>query len=225
MVYHPSRTYLPKEAWAGAVNRSFPSPHHQTTPPFTSYLWPMAPPCPILAGYRLVAPGSCACFPFNFVQESACCSCICRDLETLRLHFLAFHAGFLLVLCSNQKLGLVWWWALYFFGPPLVFSLLPAALACNSCRNDPILLGPFLGWLFYSFSQWPIIGTILFLFTHGLLCPFVFSFWASAARLLILLGFLGLFANSTLPWALLLTSLGFPGPITLSLSLSFMSLP
>ena len=85
----------------------FPSPHHQTTPPFTSYLWPMAPLCPILAGYRLVAPGPCACFPFNFVQESACCSCVCRDLETLRLHFLAFHAGFLLVLRSNQKLGLV----------------------------------------------------------------------------------------------------------------------
>ena len=112
-----------------------------------------------------------------------------------------------------------------FLWPTFGFSLLPAALACNSCRNDPILLGPFLGRLFYSFSQWPIIGTVLFLFTHGLLCPFIFSFWASAARLLILLGFLGLFANSTLPWALLLTSLGFPGPITLSLSLGFMSLP
>ena len=85
----------------------FPSPHHQTTPPFTSYLWPMAPPCPILAGYRLVMPGPCTCFPFKFVQESACCSCVCRNLETLRLRFLAFHAGFLLVLRSNQKLGFV----------------------------------------------------------------------------------------------------------------------
>ena len=85
----------------------FPSPHHQTTPPFTSYLWPTAPPCPILAGYRLVAPGLCACFPFKFVQESACCSCVCRNLKTLRLHFLAFHAGFLVVFHSNQKLGLV----------------------------------------------------------------------------------------------------------------------
>ena len=45
----------------------FPSPHHQTTPPFISYLWPMAPPCPVLAGYRLVAPGPCACFPLKFV--------------------------------------------------------------------------------------------------------------------------------------------------------------
>ena len=85
----------------------FPSPHHQTTPPFTFYLWPMAPPCPILAGYRLVVPGPCACFPFKFVQESTCCSCVCRNLETLRLRFLAFHAGFLLLLRSNQKLGFV----------------------------------------------------------------------------------------------------------------------
>ena len=112
-----------------------------------------------------------------------------------------------------------------FLVPTFCFSLLPAVLAYSSCCNDSILLGPFLGRPFYSFSQWLITGTVLFFFTHVLLCPFGFSFWASTARLLILLGFLGLFANSTLPWALLLTSLGFPGPITLSLSLGFMSLP
>ena len=67
----------------------------------------------------------------------------------------------------------------------LCFSLLPAVLAYNSYRNDSILLGPLLDRPFYSFSQWPIIGTVLFLFTHGLLCPFVFSFWASTAHLLI----------------------------------------
>ena len=40
VVYHPSRTYLPKEAWVGAVNRSFslsPPPNH--TP---LYLLPLA---------------------------------------------------------------------------------------------------------------------------------------------------------------------------------------
>ena len=46
-------------------------------------------------------------FPFKFVQESACCSCVCSNLETLCLRFLAFHAGFLLVFRSNQELGLV----------------------------------------------------------------------------------------------------------------------
>ena len=85
----------------------FPFPHHQTTPSFTSYLWPMALSCPILARYRLVAPGPCVCFPSKFVQESACCSCVCRNLEILHLRFLAFHAGFLLVFRSNQELGLV----------------------------------------------------------------------------------------------------------------------
>ena len=112
-----------------------------------------------------------------------------------------------------------------FLVPTFVFSLLPAVLAYSFCRNDSILLGPFLGRSFYSFSQWPTIGTVLFPFIHGLLCPFVFFFWATTAHLLILLGFLGPFANSTLPWALLLTSLGFPGPITLFLSLGFMGLP
>ena len=91
-----SQKRLEQEPWIDL----FPSPHHQTTPPFTSYLWPMAPPCPILAGYRLVAPGPCARFPFKFVQKSTCCSYVCRNLETLRLRFLAFHAGFLLVFRS-----------------------------------------------------------------------------------------------------------------------------
>ena len=88
---------------------TFPFPHHQTIPPLplTSYLWPMAPPCPILAGYRLVVPGPCACFPFRYVQESACCSCVCRDLETLRLRFLTLHVGFSLVSHSIQELGFV----------------------------------------------------------------------------------------------------------------------
>ena len=39
VVYHPSRTYLPKEAWVGAVNRSFPlSPPPNHTP---LYLLPL----------------------------------------------------------------------------------------------------------------------------------------------------------------------------------------
>ena len=107
VVYHPRRTYLPKEAWAGAANRSFPLSPPPNLTPFTSYLWPMAPPRPILVRYRLVVPGPCACFPFKFVQESACCLCVCRDLETLRLRFLAFHVGFPLVFRSIQELGFV----------------------------------------------------------------------------------------------------------------------
>ena len=99
VVCHPSRTYLPKGLGLGQEpqNRSFPlfpPPNHT---PFTSYLCPLAPPRPILAGYRLVVPGPCACFPFRYVQESACCSCICCDLEALRPCFLTFYVGFSLV--------------------------------------------------------------------------------------------------------------------------------
>ena len=97
----------PKRGLSRDRNRSFPLSPPPNHTPFTCYLWPMAPPCPILAGYRLVVPGPCACFPFKFVQESACCACVCRNLGTLRLRFLAFHAGFLLVLRFNQKLGFV----------------------------------------------------------------------------------------------------------------------
>ena len=98
----------------------------------------------------------------------------------------------------------------------LWFSLLPAALARSSCRNDSILLDPrFFG------------PTVLFLFSvaYHRHCFVSFYSWAPMSLCFLLLGIHGPFANSTLPWALLLTSLGFPGPITLSLSLGFMGLP
>ena len=102
------------------------------------------------------------------------------------------------------------------------FSSLPATLICYSCRNDLILLDPFFGPAVYPFSQWPVTGTVLFLLM-GSYVPLGFplgihGLFANS------LGFLGLFANSTLPWVFLLTLLGFPGQITLSLSLAFMSL-
>ena len=69
------------------------------------------------------------------------------------------------------------------------FSSLPATLNCYSCRNDLILLDPFFGPTVYPFSQWPVIGTVLFLLMgsyvplgiHGLIA----FLWASLARLLI----------------------------------------
>ena len=157
----------------------------------------MASPCPVLAGYRLVAPGPCACFPLKFVQESACCSCVCRGLETLRLCFPGLSCGLSFGPSLQSEAGLRMMMGFIFLWPTFGFLYCLPCLARNSCRNDSILLGPFLGWPFYSFSQWPIIGAVLFPYIHGLLCPFIFFFWVSTAHLLILLGFLGLFANST----------------------------
>ena len=110
-----------------------------------------------------------------------------------------------------------------FLWPTFGFSLLPATLIYYSCCNDSILLDPFLGRPFIPFLSG--LSQALFCFYSWALMSLWVFLWASTTRLLILLGFLGLFAKSTLPWALLLTSLGFPGPITLSLSLGFMSLP
>ena len=141
----------------------------------------MAPPCPILAGYRLVVPGPCACFPLKFVQEAACCSCVCRDLETLRLRFLVFHAGFSfgLSLLSETRLrmmmGFIFLWSTFVF----FLCCLPCWL-CNSCRNDSILLDPFFGpavlflflvayhgHCFVSFYSWaPMSLCFLFPFGH-----------------------------------------------------------
>ena len=69
------------------------------------------PPLLILAGYRLVVPGSCVCFTFF-----ACCSCICRDLE-IGLYVLPCTFGFLwrglffdlpfLMTCFFWGLGLI----------------------------------------------------------------------------------------------------------------------
>ena len=147
----------------------------------------MAPPCPVLAGYRLVAPGPRACFPLKFVQEAACCSCVCRDLETLRLRFLVFHAGFSYGLSLQSEAGLRMMMGFIFLWPTFVFFLccLPCWLVIPAVMTQSCWT-PFLGQPFYSFSQWPITGTVLFLFTHGLLCPFVFFF---------LLGIHGPFAN------------------------------
>ena len=125
----------------------------------------MAPLCPILAGYRLVVLGPCACFPFRYVQESACCSCVCRDLETLCLHFLALHVGFFFGFLLHSGAGLRMMMGLTFLWPTFDFSLLPATLNCYSCRNNLILLDLFLGqpfipflsgllWALFCFYSW-----------------------------------------------------------------------
>ena len=101
------------------------------------------------------------------------------------------------------------------------FSLFLAMLYCYSCRNNLILLGLF--WASRLFLLSVACHGHCFAFTYGLLCPFRLSFrhprpdrflWASSTHLLI--------SHSH---ELFITSLGFPGSITLFLSLGFMGLP
>ena len=81
------------------------------------------PPLPILAGYKLVVPGSYACFTFF-----ACCSCICYDLE-IGLYVLPCTFGFLWHrLFSN----LPFFMTCFFLGvgPCRIMGLLSPGLLC-----------------------------------------------------------------------------------------------
>ena len=110
---HPSRTFPPKGSKQEPHNRFFPLPTAKPCPLTHD------PPLPILTGYRLVVPGSHACFTF-FV----CCSYICCDLE-IGLYVLPCTFGFLwrglfsdlplFMPCFFWGLGLVGSWA---FLPP-----------------------------------------------------------------------------------------------------------
>ena len=78
----------------------FPFLHHQTILP---YLWPMTPPRPILAGYRLVVLGPCACFPFMYVQNLLVAHAFAvtwRLTCTIFRPSLSFYVSCFIILCS-----------------------------------------------------------------------------------------------------------------------------
>ena len=117
------------------------------------------------------------------------------------------------------ELIFICYWALHFFRPISWLPSFPAILLCHSCPNDSILLSIFRSTV-YSFLQW--FNMAIGFPTYRLLCPFVFSLghpwpiwflWASPSLLLTLHSH-----------ELLLTSLGFPDPITSFSSLGFMGL-
>ena len=146
----------------------------------------MAPPCPVLAGYRLVAPGPCACFPPKFFQEAACCSCVCRDLETFRLRFLVFHAGFSYGLSLQSEadprmvMGFIFLWPIFGFLYYLLRWLVVPAVMTQSCWT------PFWASRFFPFLSSLSQALFCFFLLMGSYVPlFSFSFWASTARLLI----------------------------------------
>ena len=179
----------PKRAWARAQNRSFllsPPPNHT---PFTSYLWPMAPPRPILAKYRLMVPGSCV---FQ----------ICPRVCLLLMHlpwsgdsssmFSDFLCGLFFGFSLHSRAGLCLMMGLTFLWPVPWFPLFLTMSCCYSCCNNLILLGLF--WASHLFLLSVAWYDHCFVFTYGLLCPFGLSFgypwpvcflWASSALLLI----------------------------------------
>ena len=117
--------------------------------------------------------------------------------------------------------GLTWRWALLFFSPP--FFLLPSPaipLYYSYCeivlpQSGWAFLGlPFIILLMAQYGQW-----FFYYITNGLLCPICFPLgipgpFASVGSQVSLALFLTLHSHG-----LLLNSLGFSGPITLSLIL------
>ena len=192
MVYHPSRTYLPKEAWVGAVNRSFPlspPPNHTPPLPFTSGPWPHHVLYWLGTGWwrlglaRASLSNLSKSLPAAHVSAATWRLSVCVSWPFMRAFFW-FFAPFRRWASYDNGLyiSLAHFW----------FSSLPATLNCYSCRNDLILLDPFLGRPFIPFLS----GLSRALFCFYSWAPM--SLWASTARLLSL-GFLGLFANSILP--------------------------
>ena len=212
----------PKRAWVGTLKMDFsPLP---TIKPCPLYLWPTTSPCPVLARYRLVVFGPCACLPSMCVQNLPAgrslavvwrLTCIvCRPF------LLTFYVSCFLISRSHEELGFIWYWVLHFFWPISWLPSFPAILLFHSCCNDSIMLGLFRPAV-YSFPQW--FGMTIGFPTYGLLCPFCLPLGHSWL-ICFLWAFLALLLTPH-SYGLLLTLLGFPSPITLFSSLGFMSLP
>ena len=151
MVYLPSKTYLPKEAWAGAVNKSFPlSPSTKPHPPLplTSSPWPHHVLYWLGTGWwrlglaRASLSNLSKSLPAAHVSAATWRLSVCVSWPFMRAFFW-FFAPFRSWASYDNGLfiSLAHFW----------FSSLPATLNCYSCRNDLILLDPFLGQPFISF--------------------------------------------------------------------------
>ena len=167
---------------------------------------------------------------FHVHPKSACCSRVRRGLEAC-LHILLPILGFLwreafsgfsfFKACSFQGWAFAWSWAF----PPSAHSLALFYSLYVSCHT--VLL--FLLWCYLTEAYWASLGLLLILpsmtqYSHlGFLVTLLvgsyvpFFFWASLAHLLSF-GLLALFLTLH-SHVLLLTPLGFLGPITLSLIL------
>ena len=178
IIYHPNRTYLPKGAWAGAVNWSFPlSPPPNHTP---LYLLPLAhgPTMSYIGWVQAGGAYALRVLPFQICPR-VCLLLMCLSQPgdspstfpslSCRLSF-GFFTPFRSWASHDNGLyiSLAHFW----------FSSLPATLNCYSCRNDLILLDPFLSQPFIPFLS----GLSRALFCFYSWAPM--SLWASTARLL-----------------------------------------
>ena len=187
VVSHLSRTLPRKNLSQNLKNRFFPLP---TTKPCPLNLWPTTSPCLILAGYRLVVLGPCACHPSMCVQNLSAghSLAVVWSLACIVCHLflLTFYVSCFSIFHSPEELGFIWYWVLHFFWP------IPCFLYFLQCRSVILAVitqscWAFFGLAIYSFSQWLGMATGLLLLM-GSYVPLGFP-----------LGILGLFAFFGLP--------------------------
>ena len=155
-----------------------------------SYLWLMTSPCLVLAGYRLVRSGPCACLFSIYVQNlSAAHASAVIDLHSLLSVFDYFLISLSFMACPIRG------WALLVGGlcfslahPFSCYHLLPYHSIIPTAKLfASIMLGLFRP-VVYSSPNGPIWPLVLLLHLSGLLCPICFP-----------LGVLGSFAFLGLP--------------------------
>ena len=167
-----------------------------------SYLWPTTSPCPVLAGYRLVRFGSCACLSSVYIQNllatHASTMVGLHSLPSVLNHFMVSLSFYGL---PYSGLGLAWQWALLFLQP----TIFPTTISCHTTLSfllrscfASIWLGLF-GPAVYSSPNGSASHWFFYYITGRLLCPICFPLGIPAR--LLPLGFLNPFLNFALPWA------------------------
>ena len=183
-ICHLSRTFPPKELEQEPQNRFFPLPIARPYP-LTSYLLPLThdPPPPVLAGYRLVKSGPCACLISTCVQNLPVAFAVVWRLVCTSYHPFLTSYGVSYFLIPHSL------WPTPFRGRALLncglFFLQPSfvpfcSLATISYRTTlAFLLWHYLTlacWACYLFfSQWHnVVIWVLYYITCGLFCPIYF---------------------------------------------------
>ena len=100
VVYHPSKTFLPKEIERESQNRLSHSPSHQTIPSLTFGSWPTMP---VLAGYKWLVPKPCAFSILMWVH-----GLFAVHLFAIACEFVWSSYAFLLLIFNLLWCGWVW---------------------------------------------------------------------------------------------------------------------
>ena len=160
----------------------------------------MTSPCPVLAGYRLVRPGPCACLSSMYVQNllAAHASAVVgpHSLPSILDHFLV---SLSFMACPIRGWALLDGGLYFFCSPPFFLLLSPAIPLYHFCCE---IVLPQSGWAFLGLSFILLLMAqqghwFLCYITSGNLCPICFPLGVLGP--FASMGFLGPFPNFALP--------------------------